>query len=192
MAQNYQLRNLFPLFLLFFAYHIQGASISLSMGGVPGFDDLKKCARDCISYGGSYNIDVATECRTAKCICQPENFSLALFMLWECISEQPIESKAGPMGCGEGSQQDAAAKVLKAACKSIGYNVDNIGYEPWMITSETALATAYRTSGTSGSTGKISAASGFERQYLRMFAVVMVTTIAIPTFLFGMKFSARL
>ena len=30
------------------------------------------------------------------------------------------------MGCGDGSQQDAAGKVLKAACKSIGFYVDNI------------------------------------------------------------------
>jgi len=61
-----------------------------------------------------------------------------------------------------------------------------------MITREMTLATAYRTSGTSGSTGKIADASSFKHQYLRMFAVAMVTTIAIPTFLFGMKFSAWL
>jgi len=60
-----------------------------------------------------------------------------------------------------------------------------------MIASETALAMAYRMSRTSGSTGKFLATSGFERQYLQIFAVVMVTTIAIATFLFVMKFSAR-
>jgi len=164
---------------------------------IPGFADLTTCARDCITYGGSYNIDKSTGCSSARCICQPHTFSIALSSLAECISAQPDKSGFDPIGCGEESQQDAAAKVLKAACSENGFDVGSVERATAKATTKattqaTTEATARATSGTGIGTGSTSAASRIEREQLRMFAVVTVATIAIPALMCGMRFNARL
>jgi hypothetical protein len=192
MAQHLQPRLLLPLLLFLFATCIQGALTSLPMSSnIPGFTDLTTCAKDCITYGGSYNIDKSTGCSSARCICQPHTFSIALSSLAECISAQPDKSGFDPIGCGEESQQDAAAKVLKAACSENGFDVGGVE-RATATTKATTKATARATSGTGAGTGSTSAASRIEREQLRMFAVVTVATIAIPALMCGMKFNARL
>jgi hypothetical protein len=146
MAQHLRLRprHFLPL-LLFFTWHFQVISKALSIGGkVPGFNDLRTCAKDCLTTDGPYNIDNTTGCATSRCICIPNTIAVALSLLAKCISAQP-GSDIVPEGCGDESQQDAAAKVLKAACKLEGFNVDTVARadstESSAQTTETTIGT---------------------------------------------------
>ncbi|KAF8535036.1 hypothetical protein BDD12DRAFT_894354 [Trichophaea hybrida] len=135
-------------------------------------------------------MDTITGCSTAKCLCAPHEFSIALFVVAKCVSSQP-EEKVDPTGCGEGSQQAAAAEtVLKKACSISGYVVDNV---------EKATALPERvptkTNGAEGTTtvttvirGAGSRVAKIEHQHLGLFVVIlfgaMAVTIAIPALMF--------
>jgi hypothetical protein len=167
------------------------------MINVHGFADLTRCAQACITFGGPYDIDKTTGCHTTKCICQPSTFAIALASLKKCISVDEDEPGWGPVGCGEDSQQEPAATVLKVACSDKGFNVDDVSAADPSKTSggsahttaQTAGETPVETGGTGAGTGTtVSTAAGIERGCLGMFAVVVfvavVATMALPALLF--------
>jgi len=176
------------LFLFLFVHRLRGSSLFFSQE--TGRSDLQTCASNCLFTGGSDGMDTITGCFTAKCLCDPHEFSIALFVVAKCISSQP-EEKVNPTGCGEDSQQAAAAEtVLKKACSISGYVVDN-------VEKATALpeGTPTKTNAAEGTAtvttvirGAGSAAAKIEHEYLGMFVVIifgaMAVTIAIPALMF--------
>jgi len=167
------------------------------MINVHGFADLTRCAQDCITFGGPYDIDKATGCHTAKCICQPSKFSIALSSLAKCISVKEDEPEWGPVGCGEDSQQEPAAKALKVACSDKGFNADDVvadvprvtGVGDIHVTADTTGGTTVETSWIgNGGTKAASIAAGIGGGRLEMFAALVcgavVAAIALPALMF--------
>ncbi|KAF8243700.1 hypothetical protein K440DRAFT_611826, partial [Wilcoxina mikolae CBS 423.85] len=134
-------------------------------------------------------MDTVTGCSTAKCLCDPNEFAIALFVVAKCISSQP-EEKADPTGCGEDSQQAAAETVLKKACSISGYVVDNVERAtalPEGVPTKTNAAEGTVTV-TTVIRGAGSAVAKIEHQHLGMFVAIlfcaMAVTIAVPALMF--------
>jgi hypothetical protein len=134
-------------------------------------------------------LDEVTGCSTPKCICDPHEFTIALYIIAKCISS-PSEDKIYPTGCGEDTQQDAAEKVMRKSCSLSGYDVQDVkratalpDRAPTKTDTNEGTVTV-----TTVITGAGSAVAKIERQDLGMFAAIlsgaMVVSIAIPALMF--------
>ncbi|KAI9868867.1 MAG: hypothetical protein M1813_004718 [Trichoglossum hirsutum] len=81
------------------------------MTDLPGYSDLRSCAKSCVNGGGSWNIWGYVGCSNFNCVCRADNYEIAGSSLSSCIN---TECKSNTVDI------EAASSIYSAYCASGG------------------------------------------------------------------------